>query len=651
MTIGLSRFAFFPPTPTTQLRPWFAQFPSKPKSWKKGAPLPYGATQWMNGRERAGYLRFAEVQYMGELVMWQAQWADWLTTGRTIEKGRLLREKAVEFVERVSAFMPRAFERRHWAHEEGYCYLKMFEPAFWAALRMLLGANPNNRLLALLSPLWRENMNGLEIYRTSGHYAHCSWSQKPAPARFRAVPDPSYPHFGVLEVEVPPKRPRYLSARDTFMMRLFRLGEALVGATRPPSKGKGKAPGKGKGREPPKLKTLSDSVLLVRTIKRQNERRIADAIEETSAQREVDRLEWIDKVATAELNELAANDALEAFEEDLEEKIAKKFPGDKIVSASKAKEACLNLVRGFCSEWIRIEGRKKAAQDWRKAVDDMFDWTAQQGSMTVSNEARNSLKDWLRFTYTDEEWTAIWTECLEEDNKLEAGLRKQKGFWRDIIDGVLDIERSQRYKGRQINWVWEDDVRDGQEFIWCAKVYARDHPEMSKLQIVKEMLADNDPKADQVSHLVIDWSVEELAEIYDKVADMEHWEDIAELMCVHPVRPKEPKKAKVDVGASGLAKALAALKSSGKEINLAEQSHEKVALSFAQTIRKPAADTSSPLTWYTKTRMTEFGYSHFFEDPQGPLKTWTTEAAQAMYEAEGYHFMIQRVTNRVSKNS
>ena len=227
------------------------------------------------------------------------------------------------------------------------------------------------------------------------------------------------------------------------MMRLFRLGDALVGATRPPSKGKGKAPGKGKGRKPPKLKTLSDSVLLVRTIKRQNERRIADAIEETSAQREVDRLEWIDKVATAELNELAANDALEAFEEDLEEKIAKKFPGDKIVSANKAKETCLNLVRGFCSEWIRVEGRKKAAQDWRKAVDDMFDWAAQQGAMTVSNEARNSLKDWLKFTYTDEEWTEIWTECLEEDNKLETGLRKQQGFWREIIDGVLDIERSQ----------------------------------------------------------------------------------------------------------------------------------------------------------------------------------------------------------------
>ena len=278
-------FNYVTPSIAPQVVPWFARFPCRPEHLRDSLPRPNGEEWWMNPTERWAFLRFAEAQFAGEIMMWQVQWADWLASDREAVKGRELRESTIEFVEKFGAFMTRSFRCRYWTRKEGYCYLRMFEPQHWTAMHTLLGESPNNNLLALLSPLWRHDMDGLEIYQSGPGRAHCQWHRPLAISYIKLVHDPTYPHFGLLGEAHLDERRRPLADRSTFMRHLLWWEEIFVRSSRPAAKGKGWALAKGKGRaEGPKLKMLSNSAILLNIMRKQNKARISKALDESMAQ-------------------------------------------------------------------------------------------------------------------------------------------------------------------------------------------------------------------------------------------------------------------------------------------------------------------------------------------------------------------------------
>jgi len=130
--------------------------------------------------------------------------------------------------------------------------------------------------------------------------------------------------------------------------------------------------------------------------------------------------------------------------------------------------------------------------------------------------------------------------------------------------------------------------------------------------------------------------------------DCKDLEVFAEALAVRP-RKQNKKPEATNIPTNNIAEAARRLERAGKlpsPLDTAEQTTGKANLAFRPSKPTAAPKTIDNLRWYSKEELAKHNYGHYFEDPMGPLRTWTMAAAEKMYQSPGYHFLVQRVGNR-----
>ena len=251
-------------------------------------------------------------------------------------------------------------------------------------------------------------------------------------------------------------------------------------------------------------------------------------------------------------------------------------------------------------------------------------------------DAYNELKV-LNFELSHEVFQTIWNDLIISDET------RSQTFWRKVISAALEQEPSPGLRGRKISWDWENDIRDGREFIRAAKLIQVMKPSASKLEVLRELL-----ESGVVAATLIPFESElDKKEALEDASKEDSWEGIAEIYCIRErTSENTDKKVAPKVSAINFVEAIDKLKAAGLVPEAKPQTTGKVQLSFAATVRMAEAPARAELTWFTREQMSTYKYGHFFEDVYGPLRTWTSTAAQALYREDGYHFLIQRVGNR-----
>lgn len=510
---------------------------------------------------------------------------------------------ATQAVEHLTEYAPREISPRAQKRTKGLCYLKFFERKYHWALIVIYGKRMPAKILLALSSIWKKDVTALEVVYSSKDTLHVKGSKT-------------------------------TSKLGSLMFILQVANWRLCGSSRPgPSRGRGRGTGRGApGREAPKLRILGDSSKLKEALDKARKLRIDGAFNETGEPREIMTKEWMESLNKEDINVEKSLEEWTKFLSEIKEKALKEFPEDRMISGTLAREKILTLQRNFQSRWLKDCRVALRRNNQKMFVEDIFEFCERTDVNTLPGDLFRMLTKW-KFLMTLETFTSLYNVTADD---LGMGVMNEE-FWRELVDEILSTEQSEAFSGLKINWDLEDDIRDARDIIKAMKMVSAHTPEFTRFQVAQAIMKDEE-YIDQL----VKYQGAELDRVLNRMSTMDTWEDMAEIMCIRPKKKREETAPTIPL--------------SVRMVDLVKVQPDvlketlrgtggKAKLSFIK-LPERAAEKQMLLSWYTIENMAVHGYSHFFEDPYGPMKTWSVEMAKGLYERTGYHFLVQRVANR-----
>lgn len=381
------------------------------------------------------------------------------------------------------------------------------------------------------------------------------------------------------------------------------------------------------------MKDLRDSDKLVAALEDSRKKRVSEAWAATVTPRFDLMSEWIDIIELEQLGPTLARSDYDEYEGTIKDTVlADPSKLGRVIPAGWARETIMKLAKKFQDGWLNSKRREERLLRRREAVEGLMEWMRDEHNKTL-----DSLRELVSRLGLEIKTAEFQKAAMNVGERVQ---ERDLSYWMTVVDEVLEEEPSTTFFRLRINWEYENDIFKARDTVKALKLIALTSPSKGRAEIASEYYVEEMAK---VPSMVIRRDGPQLVEVLAEMRRMTEWEDLVALMCVKPRKVEEEEKEApptttnmVDMATKLRAAEVAAP---------AGITGEKATLRFLA----PKAKTDvviSALQWFSIEKLAEVKYSHFFEDPLGPLKTWTHTAAELCYKEPGYHFLVQRLCHR-----